>query len=203
MEISPFLLFFLLVASFAFGGTVGILNDIHRLIRVILGVRYSKNRFDRWYEKEIPFLNRPIVRNHSSKKNKTVLSILIFVQDLILFSFAAVGTVTLNFYFNNGKFRLYTIAALIMGFLLYYFTLGRLIMLLSEGIVFVLKAFLSILFHFLLVPFKKIVGFFGKNIKKLYRKAKKTIAKLQKKRYNISKQESVLKEAEVGFFGDK
>ena len=198
MEISPYLLFCLLISSVLFGVAVGVLNDAHRLTRVLLGVRYGGRRFDRLYTMRLPFVGKTLGEQKEGKGTRIALPILIFAQDVILFGFAGVGTVLLNFYYNNGQLRLYTVAGLILGFVLYYFTLGKLVMLLSEGIVFFVRAFLTVLLWLFSRPLVFFVAFLGKNTKKLHEKFKKTIANKRKRVYNIYKVKKVLEEADRG-----
>ena len=199
MEISPYLLFCLLLSSVLLGAAVGILHDVHRLTRVLLGVRYGGRRFDRLYAMRLPLVGKALGEQKEGKGRRIALPILIFFQDVLLFVVAGVGTALLNFYYNNGQLRLYTVVGLVLGFVLYYFTLGRLVMLLSEGIAFFLRAFLTVFLWVISRPLVLFVVFLGKNTKKLIKKFKKTIANNRKKVYNTYKVEKVLKEADHGF----
>ena len=202
MELSPYLLLRLVIAAFLFGLAVGVLNDVFRLSRILLGVRYSSGRFEALYTRPLPILKRPLRDRSKGRWTRVALPILLFFQDLLLFCFAGVGTVILNFYYNDGRFRFYTVFAVLIGFLLYYFTVGKLCMLLSEAIVYLLRAALTILFTLLFRPVAKFCMFFGRNVKKLNTKFEKTIAKRRKTVYNIYKVKKVMQEAEKGFLDD-
>ena len=199
MEISPYLLFWLSVSSFLFGMAVGVLNDIHRLSRIFFGVRYGGKRFDSLYRHPLPLLRRPLEREKKPPKKRWLLSIVIFIQDVLLFCVAGVGVVLLNFYFNRGQLRLYTPILALLGFVFYYFTVGKLVMLISEAVVFFVRAFCQILFFLLFYPFRQTLVFLRKSVTKLWINIGKTIANKRKKRYNISKTRCVIKQAESGF----
>ena len=199
MEISPIRLFFLLISSFFLGIGAGALYDLHRIVRVLFGVRYTKNRPTKLFLQPLPIIKRPLGEIHCGKVKNTLLSILIFVQDLFLCCVSALGIVILNYTFNDGRFRFYTVIALLLGFLVYYFTLGKVVIFLSEWIVFVFRSFFLIFFFLLSRPFVIFLRFLGKNLKKLRLNLQKSIANQRKKVYNINKVKSCLNAAEHGF----
>lgn len=199
MAISPVLLFWLLVCSFLFGVAMGVMNDLFRISRVLLGVRYVGKRLDCLYERPLPILKRPLRTATESKVAHRVLPILIFAQDVFLLCSAGVGTVILNYYFNHGKFRLYTVVALLVGFVLYYFTVGKLVTAVSEIIVFGVRALVSILMFLIFRPFVTFFDFLEKYIKKISKNIKKTIANKRKRVYTISKEAILRKRAKIGF----
>lgn len=199
MEISPIRLFFLLISSFFLGLGVGVLYDIHRMLRVLLGVRYTKNRPTKFFLQPLPIVKRPLREIRCGKVKNTFLTIVIFCQDVFLCCASAVGIVILNYAFNDGRFRFYTVVALLIGFLLYYFTLGKLVIFLSEWIVFFLRAAFAIFFYLLSRPVVIFFNFLGKNVKKMRSNIQKTIANQRKKVYNINKVKNCFGAAEHGF----
>ena len=135
-------------------------------------------------------------------KGKSVaLSAFIGIQDVFLFCFAAIGTVLLNYYYNDGQIRYYTIPAVLLGFLIYYFSIGKLTVLIFEYVWFSLRSLVLIGIYLLSRPILLFVGFFWKKSKKIYANVKKTIAKKQKMVYNIDKFKMVKKDAANGFLG--
>ena len=199
MAISPILLLWLLVSSFLFGAAVGALNDVFRLSRVLLGVRYSARRWEKLYRTPLPFLKRSLRSPSDTPVARRLLPILIFAQDVLLFVFAGVGTAVLNYYFNHGRFRFYTVLAVLAGFLLYYLTVGKLVMLLSEPIAFFVRACVCLTVFLIFRPFVIFFEFLGKSIKKIGENIQKTIANRRKKVYNIGKRKEVMRQAKQGF----
>lgn len=202
MEISPILLFRLLLYSFAFGAILGVVNDVSRILRVFCGVRYSEKRFGRWYERELPLIHRPLNRGKQGRFSGALLQVLIFFQDVFLFLTAGVGLVILNYEMNQGRFRFYTVFAMIAGFAVYYFTLGKLVMLVSEGIVFLIRATLTIVFGLFLRPFCLFYRFFMKKMERIRIFFQTAIAKRKKKLYNKNEQKRLRQEAGNGFLSE-
>ena len=182
-----------------FGMTVGVVMDLHRLSRILFGVRYSPKTFEAWYQKPLPLIHRPLRPIRQGRLRRLCLPILMFVQDVLLFVFAAVGTVILNYYFNQGRFRLYTVLAVLLGFLIYYGTVGRLVMLVSEGIVLILRSVCTVIFVLFSRPICLFVGFFGKNAKKTVKNLGNAIAKKRKRVYNKHKKNKIMRQSEQGF----
>jgi len=199
MEISPIRLLFLLLSSFGFGIGIGVFYDVHRILRVLFGVQYTKNRPTKYFSKPLPILKRPLGEIKRGKIKTAFLSVLIFMQDLLLCCVSAVGIVILNYAFNDGRFRFYTILALFGGFFLYYFTVGKLMMFLSEWIVFFLRSVFSIFFFLLSRPWVILWRFLGKIVKKSRANLQKTIANQRKKVYNIHKVNDCFRAADRGF----
>ncbi len=182
-----------------FGAVVGVLNDVFRLSRVMLGVRYSGKSFDRLYTLSLPVLKRPLGELRGGKAKQGILQTVMLLEDMLLFLFAAAGTVVLNYYFNHGQFRFYTVIALVVGFVLYYFTVGKLVALLSEMIVLLLRAIFTVLLASVLRPIAIFFDFLEKIIKKMLINIEKTIANRRKRVYNKSKVKRTMERSQDGF----
>lgn len=202
MEISPFLLTLLLLWSFAFGLILGVVNDLNRIIRVFCGVKYSEKRFGKLYELVLPVVRRPLIRKENNF-HKKALAVLIFFQDIAFFIFASVGIILLNYEFNEGRFRFFVVIAVILGFLLYYFTVGKVVMTVSEGIAFFVKATLLVIFSVALRPFAALSTFFIKKIKKIALFLNITIANTQKKLYNKYRRKDMIQKSLNGFLNNR
>ena len=199
MGISPIRLFYLLLASFSFGVGMGGVYDIHRILRVFFGVRYSKKRPSELLHRPLPILRRPLGEIRQRRWSRALLSILIFLQDVFFFCLAGVGIVILNYAYNDGQLRFYTVIALFLGFFLYYFTIGKLVISLSEWIVFFLRAVCAILFFLLSAPLIKLFSLLWRGMKKIRSNLQKALAKRRKKVYNINKEKACLTAADRGF----
>ena len=198
MEISPLLLCLLLLHAFLFGCFLGVVNDGNRIVRVFFGVQYSERSFRSLYARNLPLIHRPLQRKDHGKRCRGVLSVLIFVQDLLLCTVGGIGVALLQYEYNSGRFRFFILPAILAGFLLYYFTVGKWMMLVSEGVVFVLRASFLIIGRCVLYPFVKIFQFFVKKLKKISKKIRFLIAKRTKKLYNIHKKSEWLHWAQSG-----
>ncbi len=199
MGISPIRLFYLLLSSFFLGVGMGVVYDIHRIVRVLFGVQYSQKGATAYFLRPLPIVGRPIGEIRQGKVKKIWLSVFVFLQDVFLLSAAGVGIVILSYALNDGRFRIYTVVALFVGFFLYYITLGKIVIYFSEWIVFLLRAFFSILFFILSRPFVKILSFLWNIIKKTQSNLQQTIANQRKKVYNIHKEQECFRAADRGF----
>lgn len=199
MEISPVALSWLTLQAFLLGILLGVLHDANRLVRVICGVHYSEKRFQALYARPLPVVHRPIRTREAGRLRRGGLAVLILLQDILFFVAAAIGIVLIQYEHNSGRFRLFVLIAAVVGFLLYYFTVGKLVMLLSEGIVFCLKAAVCIVLGTISRPFRAIFRFFVKKIKIFISNLKIVIEKRQKKLYNKNRRLQLLKKAEHGF----
>ena len=201
MQISPYMLFLLLIYSFLFGVSAGVFNDINRIIRALLGNRYKSKRINRLYEIKLPFVGRISAVGENNKILSKFLSVIIFVQDIALFFYMGCGVVILNYYMNRGQFRLYTIAATAIGFAIYYFTVGRLVMFLSGGVVFIIRAAVSIALYLISRPFVWLFCAIKKILLGVCKKISEAIAKRRNLRYNKKRIAELEKMSECGFVG--
>ncbi len=199
MAISPIRMMWLLVFSLGFGAFCGLLNDVNRLIRIMLGIKYVSKRFEGLRSIKLPVIGAMSKEKKERRGEKLLTGTLIFLQDTFLFFFAGIGTVIINYYFNDGRLRIYAPMALLIGFLIYYFTVGKLVIAYSDVLVFLFRAFFAIFLAVFYIPIRSFVEFLVKIFKKIVKKLNKTIAKRQKKVYNNKKESSVLSNSKHGF----
>lgn len=198
MEISPLRLAELLFFSFVLGIALGIVNDANRLIRAFCGQRYSKRKFDKLYS----FFNidrEAATRRHSMPRKKIAVNVLIFFQDIVFLTVAAFGIIILNYDLNDGKFRIFSVLAAACGFAVYFFTVGKLIVALSEPIVIILKISLTWIFKTIIAPFKFIFELALKLAKKILSLIKKELEKRGNMRYNKIRKREIAALADNGF----
>ena len=119
MEISPLILAELLICSFLFGVFMGAVNDVHRIIRVFFGVRYSKKHFDKLYARKIRIINRSVGNSAGNRTHKR-FGILIFFQDIVLFA-TAVSARLFSTIISTKASSASTPSRHFAGFILYYF----------------------------------------------------------------------------------
>ena len=202
MEVSPIQLLFMVIASFAFGMACGVLNDVNRLVRVLLGVKYLSGKYGRLYKIKLPVVRRSLEEIKDSRAKRFCLPAVIFVQDIFLFVVAGGGVAIINYCFNSGRVRIYTPVAVVFGFLVYYFTVGKLVLYFSEALAFFVRATFTVLFAIICYPIRICVVFLLKIAKKILGCINKTLAKRRILMYNKNRKKSVLKEADLGFFGN-
>ena len=190
----------LLIYSFLFGIAAGALNDVNKLIRGLLGERRGE-LYSRLCEKKLVLVGS-LLQRPQSKALKTAMPVIIFVQDVLLFVFIGFGIVVLNFYLNRGQMRLYTVTSVAAGFLAYCFTVGKLVSLVSDVLLFLVRAVFTIALRVISLP---IVFIFSLVKKAALGAVKKIIFLLEKRsamRYNKKRSERLLRLSACGFISD-
>lgn len=186
------LLLWLTVSCLICGMILGVLHDFHRIIRVLIGCDYrlvegEKRRKLNINGKGFPYIVRQAI---------------VFLQDVLLFVCGSVCVILLNYRFNYGQFRVLSAVAFCLGFLLYYVTLGRVVLWSHRYTVCAMKKIIGVIFCILYKPFRLFVDFFGKNAKNIFKKIRKALAKKRKKVYNVYSQKCIRKRTVDGFLTD-
>lgn len=78
----------------------------------------------------------------------------VFIEDIVFSLIALVLTFVFVISFNNGEVRFFVLIGELLGFAIYYFTVGRIVMSLSKAIVRLIKRVLT----FVLVPAAKVIA---------------------------------------------
>lgn len=198
MEISPIRMALLLFYSFLLGVGVGAFYDVNRIIRVIAGIRYSTREGGWMTELRLPFLKIRI-----GEKSKCTGSFLqkaiVFFGDFASVVCAGAGIILLNYSYNSGKFRFFTVLGLLAGFFIYYFSLGKLVMLVSEPIAILAKYVFLSFFIVLCYPVYIVLKFLVQKVAKFGFLCTFAIEKKRKKVYNINSEVYLLEMSKNGF----
>jgi Mg2+/Co2+ transporter CorB len=192
MEISPLTLFVLLITSFLLGGFIGVINDINKMLRVFL---CGEEDFDR-YKKMADFFR---LKKNVISFNKTFLNAVMFIQDIFTLTFSTVGLILLNYYYNDGYFRFFSFFAMVVGFVIYYFTLGKLAAVILESLAFFLRCIIVTIVRIITYPIILLIKCIKKLIIKSFIKYKKHIEKNKNLRYNKERREMILELSKCGF----
>ena len=147
------------------GVGLGVFYGLLRIVRIFFGDHFSMvaNRFQ---AVELPFIH---VRE-KRKRHGRLLKVIVFAEDFLFCVVAAVAMILLFYQINNGKLRFLAFPVAGVGFYLYRITLGRLVMVCSETVAFVLEAAIRYVFFFLLFPLKWIVNRIVLIIRKRWRR---------------------------------
>ena len=154
IRIDPDRLMGMLLWGILCGAALGVLWDIFRLTRVMLGVPYPSRGAKSMYERPLPFLKRPLgLRSEGRSRIRAGVRIaVIFLEDVVFGVVGAAVMILLVYVTNDGVFRVMAPAGMLIGFCLYYVTVGRLVLSLSQMIVFCLRAGMLYLVTLLLLP---------------------------------------------------
>ena len=130
----------LILRALLCGAVLGVFYDVIRALKMLFGVGY--------------FLNSTI----PSRLAKGILAHAItFVTDLVFWLTAGLLSIALIYEIGGGVFRGITYIGLTAGFLIYYFTLGRLVLKLSAILVKAIKKAVSKVVRLVLIPIKRIL----------------------------------------------
>ena len=95
-------------------------------------------------------------------------SVFVFLGDLLWLPTVGGLFSVFVYWQNDGVFRLYMLVSAIIGFVLYYHTVGRLVLLAAETVALVLRILLFYLFLLLSLPFRFLYAVGCKSARFLY-----------------------------------
>lgn len=121
IDLSQEVLLSLLIKSFILGVALGVFYDFIRAVKMFFGVRYA----------------HPIVK--SSAVVNVFSYAVTFLTDIAFWSVVGVASILLMYAVGGGVFRGLTYVGLAVGALLYYFSIGRLVLRVSERLVGLIK----------------------------------------------------------------
>ena len=200
MEISPLLLAKLLFYSFVCGMATGVLYDAFRIFRVLCGAADVRIPKVKELSLKIPTTDRIVTTRHVGDKRGFLSHAVNFCCDFFTVLAACIGLLVLNYGYNDGKFRTFTVWGALFGFFVYYFTVGKLVLWGVSPVAFLIKyAFLSI-FYILCYPFKFFAKIVIKNVRKIYNLCDFVLEKRRKKEYNINEKVFLLKMSKNGIY---
>lgn len=101
----------------------------------------------------------------------------VLIQDLLFWSVSAVLSFLFVFVVNNGEFRGFLAFGELVGFALYYFTLGALVYKISGWLVHGIKKIFGWFVKGLLFPFRKIYLVLSPKVRKMCKSTKKNVKK--------------------------
>lgn len=138
------------------GVLFGVLFDILRILRILCGIR-AKKAEERPFSLSLPFLPKSFfVPKTKGKGNAVFCAVFIFFCDLLWFFAVGVLFSVFVYWQNDGIFRLYILLSAIIGFVLYYNTLGRLVLRAAESLALALRILLFYIALLLSLPFRAL-----------------------------------------------
>lgn len=202
IRIAPERLMGMLLWGIVCGAGLGVVWDIFRITRVLAGVRYPSRRADVLYQKPLPLLRRPVSRpsaDAGGRPWRILRHTVIFLED-VLFGLLCGVVMTLLIYFtNDGIFRAMAPMGMLTGFFVYYMTVGRLVLSLSQGIVFALRAALCYAFALLLLPPRVALWIWRHTVGAFLRRRIEEIRHRRAERYHTEMLRELTRRAESGW----
>lgn len=175
--------------SLAVGVFLAVLYDVFRVSRMMFGLRPGGAGTPR---RVLPLVG-DVVKDRTH--GRIFSGVFVFVGDILYFMAATAVYVVFVFHAGDGANRWFFSLGALSGFLLYFFTVGKLVMRFCGVIRFVLCAFLAYTVFILLFPLRMalryvvapLAGIMNSKIsQKRTKKARKALAKSIKFVYNIS-----------------
>ena len=194
MEISPVLLFKLLLLSFGWGILVAVINDINRFFRIFIGIEDISENSKKYYSKKLPIVKRSFFDIYNKRRKSNGIGFfLVCMQDVCLAFVYVIGLVLLNYSFNSGEFRFFSIPISIIGGVVYRFTIHGFAFRILEIVDCFVKKVLFLTFYLFFRPLGYILTKIRNFLKKIYTFFQKSLAKTIKKRYNVYREKQIKK----------
>jgi len=191
MEIFPIKMAVLLLRALVFGGGVAGIYGLFLVMRILLGESADVGTDVPVSRRKIPVLGRNAELRDHPRARATVT----FFGDLLCILFIATGVTVLNYAYNYGEFRAFTLLGAIMGFFACRFSVIRLVEVLVKRVAVEIKYIICSIFAVLGYPFYKIGGFLAKIVRKLIFLYSFTLEKKSKKVYNVDEKVYLFKMA--------
>ena len=151
------------------GALCGVLYDAVRIMRVMLGLASYTAAGKTLYQLRLPLIGVVHPQKRRGTARRLVQQTAVALGD-ILFFIAAGGIFSVFLYHRaSGEFRWFYLLGAAVGFFLYYCTCGRIVMLSSEAVSFVIRAAWRYVLWVLLLPVRGIV-FVTKRAARMVRK---------------------------------
>ena len=155
MEISQLSFVLLAVYSLCFGVVLGVIYDIMRVQRVLLGAEYRGNKSKVDYRNiKLPIIKKKAYSEKFDRFFKSFLNIYIAVGDVLFVTACGAAVVLVAYAYNSGRVRVIIYLGLLFGFLAYYFTVGKIVMRLSQLIAFVVRSILVYCYEIISAPIR-------------------------------------------------
>lgn len=117
----------------------------------------------------------------------------IVAEDVIYFVFCGFMSFFLMMTVNFGQVRFFILLGELIGFLLYYLTIGALVMKGARQIIFGIRFFFRLVWKWMLRPVVLLFGWAGRKIKRILRKLGKSMKKaVQKHRKHLQIRRTIL-----------
>ena len=133
--------------SVIFGLFEGLLYTLIKVLRIAVGVsRGRSNSLD------ILKINNKLPKIKIKIPIGILKAVFIHILDILYFIISASAFSVFVLYFNHGRIRWYLLLSVCLGFIIWYHSLGRLIMFISEYLVSIIKTFTKLFLCGIIIP---------------------------------------------------
>ena len=142
-----------ILLSFIFVGLLfGVIYDLVKLLRYVFVYSFSSRFISMHINNEFKNISNPLI----NKEKKIFHNIKLFLFDVLYFLIITPICVIFVYEFNDGIIRIFILVGILVGFLIYRLTLGRLTSLAFQYIAYYVKILLSYLTLLLKKPIRKL-----------------------------------------------
>lgn len=192
MEISQTLLGFMFVCAVITGAFLGVIYDVIRITRIIVGIRYTRK--DTTHS-----VGECDVMPHDALTVRILRAVLVFIEDVIFCLVCGVCVVLLLYYTNDGQFRGIAVLGVAAGFFVYYVTVGRVVIRFSEFIVELLQRALRLILKVIVLPIKLIYCLYCSTLGKILARLWERYRANREERYTRRIMSAYIESASSGF----
>ena len=158
MEISQLGFVLLAVYSLTFGLMLGIIYDVIRITRVLIGAETkTKSKWRIPDNIKLPIINKNVYYLEHTRAAAVISNIYIAVGDILFVSACGMCSVLIAYAYNSGRMRAVIFLGLAAGFQIYYNTIGRLVMSVSSLAAFVIRVFVTYVVELLKLSGRQII----------------------------------------------
>lgn len=184
------------VFSFVCLGTVlGAVYDVFRVLR--LSRKGGGNLSGGIYDKLKP--KKGIMTVRAPKFLKLTDGTLTFIEDIIFWIIVFLAEEIYIYYINAGEPRVDFFLLSVLGFVLYRVSLGRLVIFLSEQIIFFARCLLSRLVYVIIYPVRMLWKFISKIVSKAWGASRKAALGAERRAYTRREKKRLLDLSAKGF----
>ena len=155
MEVSIDVILKMTLYAFFLGLTIGVLYDLIRISRMMIGISYSREErgpIARLYSIEYPVIGR--LTRTKSDGNSLFSYLYVGVGDVLFCLLSGSLFCVFLYLFNDGIFRWQAFVFCALGFFAYYNTLGKIVIYFAEFFVIFLRILTKFLAFAIAFPFK-------------------------------------------------
>lgn len=151
-----------------FGALSGVLYDLLRILRVLCGM-HGSCPVPPPPARALPFLPNGFFEPKPRKKGtRAFYAVFVFLCDMLWLPTVGALFSVFVYWQNDGVFRLYMLCSAVVGFAVYYQTVGRLVLLTAETVAIILRIAFFYIFLLLSLPFRFLYTVGRKSMRFLY-----------------------------------
>lgn len=188
----------LLCKAILLGVILGAIYDIFKMIRI---AKKSDNIpcgafFKKIYPKKTIFGSD----KHSEKEaDKTADTIFTVFEDILYFIISALFEILFFLGENDGEIRIYCIVFIVIGFLVYEKTIGKIVAFFSSRIIFLVRCLLYWVIYIIIFPIRTLFELVKKAFMQIYLMTDRKIILSIKRRYSNDIEKELIRAAADGF----